>query len=144
MRRKLAWIFVRGLHVYNNIFDVVPLLTNKCFVSHRPTDPFFWKSKKKGKKFRITCKEASTLVYKNTILLTTLVLKCQFDQIFQSLCLWIFRKFMQRLLTTPSRFSTRVLEVGFFPRYFSYSVSAINRPCSYRAVRGMGLVTSYS
>ena len=32
----------------------------------------------------------------------------------------------------------------FFPRYFSYSVSAINRPCSYRAVRGIGLVTSYS
>ena len=41
----------------------------KCFVSHRPTDPCFWKSKKKKKnKFRITCKEASTLVYKHTIL----------------------------------------------------------------------------
>ena len=37
----------------------------KYFVSHRPTDPFFWKSKKK---FRITCNEASTLVYKHTIL----------------------------------------------------------------------------
>ena len=46
-------------------------------------------------------------------------LKCQFDQIFRSLCLWIFRKFMQRLLTRPSRFSTRVLEVRFFSRYFS-------------------------
>ena len=41
-----------------------------------------------------------------------------FDQIFQSLCLWIFRKFMQRLLITPSRFSTRVLEVRFFSTVF--------------------------
>ena len=32
----------------------------------------------------------------------------------------------------------------FFPRYFSISASAIDRPCSYRAVRGMGPVTSYS
>ena len=71
-------------------------------------------------------------------------LKCQFDQIFRSLCLWIFRKFMQRLLTWPSRFSTRVLEVRFFPRYFSNFASAIDRPCSYRAVGGMGPVTSYS
>ena len=39
----------------------------KRFVSHRPTDPFFGKSKKK-KKIRITSKEASTLVYKHTIL----------------------------------------------------------------------------
>ena len=33
----------------------------KCFVSHRPTDPFFWKLSKT--KIKITCKEASTLVY---------------------------------------------------------------------------------
>ena len=38
----------------------------KCFVSHRPTDPFFFGKVKK--KFRITCKEAITLVYKHTIL----------------------------------------------------------------------------
>ena len=32
----------------------------------------------------------------------------------------------------------------FFPRYFSIFASAIDRPCSYRAVGGMGPVTSYS
>ena len=49
-----------------NVLKAIPI---KCFVSHRPTDPLFWKSKKKKKeKSRITCKEASTLVYKHTIL----------------------------------------------------------------------------
>ena len=38
----------------------------KCFVSHRATDPFFWKSPKK--KSRITRKETSTLLYKHMIL----------------------------------------------------------------------------
>ena len=32
----------------------------KCFVSHRPTDPFFWKLSKT--KIKITCKETNTLV----------------------------------------------------------------------------------
>ena len=45
--------------------ETVQAIPIKCFVSHRPTDPFFWKSEKK---FRITCKEASTLVYKHTML----------------------------------------------------------------------------
>ena len=71
-------------------------------------------------------------------------LKCQFDQIFQSLCLWIFRKFMQRLLTTPSRFSTRVLKV----RFFSHGISRILCPPLIghvpTAVRVMGPVTSNS
>ena len=38
----------------------------KCFVSHRPTDPFFLEKWKKNP--RITCKEVSTLIYKLTIL----------------------------------------------------------------------------
>ena len=38
----------------------------KCFVSHRPTDPFFSKSKKQSPDSPI--KEASTLIYKHTIL----------------------------------------------------------------------------
>ena len=36
-------------------------IPTKCSVSHHPTDPFFQNS-------RITCKEASTLIYKHTIL----------------------------------------------------------------------------
>ena len=36
-------------------------ISTKCFVSHRPTGPFFWKSKKKNP--RITCKEASNLIH---------------------------------------------------------------------------------
>ena len=30
---------------FSLVFDKAILI--KCFVSHRPTDPFFWKSKKK-------------------------------------------------------------------------------------------------
>ena len=37
----------------------------KCFVSHRPTDPFFSKSKKKTNS---PVNEASILIYKHTIL----------------------------------------------------------------------------
>ena len=46
-------------------------------------------------------------------------LRCQFDQIFRILCFCNFRKFMLPLLTRPSSFSTRALEVRFFSRYFS-------------------------
>ena len=53
----------RGTVYPFSCFYVIPV---KCFVSHRLTDPLFWKSEKK--KFRITCKETSTLVYKHTIL----------------------------------------------------------------------------
>ena len=52
--------FIKVLSPQNN--KAIPI---KCFVSHRLTDPWFWKSKKK---IRITCKEASTLVYKHAIL----------------------------------------------------------------------------
>ena len=38
----------------------------KCFVSHLPTDPFFSKSKKQI--LYSLVKEASTLIYKHTIL----------------------------------------------------------------------------
>ena len=40
----------------------------KCFVSHRPTDPFFSKSKKKKNIQDSLAKEANTLIYKHTIL----------------------------------------------------------------------------
>ena len=41
----------------------------KCFVSHHPrTDPFFSKSEKKKKIPDSLVKEASTLIYKHTIL----------------------------------------------------------------------------
>ena len=57
------------------ILTLIEAIPIKCFVSHRPTDPFFGKEKKKYS--RITCKEASTLIYKHTILsliLTPIVL----------------------------------------------------------------------
>ena len=42
---------------------------HKMFRFPSPDRPIFWKSKKKKKKnSRITCKEASTLIYKHTIL----------------------------------------------------------------------------
>ena len=59
------WEFMMYIACYIGNGKAIP---TKCFVSHRPTDPCFWKSKKKKKKIRITCKEASTLVYKHTIL----------------------------------------------------------------------------
>ena len=40
-------------------------IPKKSFVSHRPTDPFFSKSKKNPDS---QVKEASTLIYKHTIL----------------------------------------------------------------------------
>ena len=59
------------------ILTLIEAIPIKCFVSHRPTDPFFGTVKKKKKNYRITCKEASTLIYKHTILsliLTPIVL----------------------------------------------------------------------
>ena len=44
-----------------------PSQFNASFPIAQPTH-FFWKSKKKKKNSRITCKEASTLIYKHTIL----------------------------------------------------------------------------
>ena len=41
-------------------------------------------------------------------------------------------------------FNPRTRSPFFFPWYFSYFASTINWSCSYRAVGGMGLVTSYS
>ena len=49
----------------NLLYKAIP---TKCFVSYRPTDPFFSKSKKKQKIPDSQDKEASTLVYKHTIL----------------------------------------------------------------------------
>ena len=41
---------------------------HKMFRFPSPNRPIFWKSKKKKKNPRITCKEASALIYKHTIL----------------------------------------------------------------------------
>ena len=66
--QKDAWSEnTNGMNTKGIRIETSKAIPIKCFVSHRPTDPFFfWKSKKQ--KFRITCKEASTLVYKHTIL----------------------------------------------------------------------------
>jgi len=44
------------------VCDYLKAIPIKCFVSHRPTDPIFWKSIIKKQKSRTTCKEASTLI----------------------------------------------------------------------------------
>ena len=60
------------LQFKRNLYLSCQVIPIKCFVSHRPTDPLFSKSKKKKKhKTKIPdslVKEASTLIYKHTML----------------------------------------------------------------------------
>ena len=105
----------------------------KCFVSHRPTDPFFWK-----KKIRITCKEASTLVYKHTILSLTL----RFCSLFRLLIVLFL---LYHLITNERTFvlSSQAFTGKQNPScVHSFFFCPTNRPTFTRG-RAMGNETSY-
>ena len=55
-----------------NVYKFNKAIPIKCFVSHRPIDPFFSKSKKKEFQIRKEVKEASNLQAHDLVLLTTI------------------------------------------------------------------------